>query len=388
MLSPFDPNDYRKRVLAAVLARGGGAASDPFELYDLPLEQAERLDDAAVAARLEEVWGFWQRHRDHPKFGPLAADLVADHTARSRLLLPAGHRAATADAVRRDRASRDTDRFALLDSAISALVDRHGGVPKDKVDSLLKLARSVGLTEAEASARLAGHHLLEATPVPVPVVGAVATDDRRRQIRSLLDELGAIWDCAPPVTLFALLDLEPDADDRQIAIAADAYRSRAREMPPHRLRTVLDEVLAHVSDLLERGPLVRERYLDSVAIEVAERLRPRALAAALVEDRLTAADAEVLAAEARDLGLDPLRASRVPFDLARDFGVPIEAPTPSARVVGSAPAPGRIDYRKREASYVAPLKKARARCARGNSTRRAGGSSGQSPPRAPSRRRR
>lgn len=365
MLTPFEPNDYRKRVLAAVLARGGGAASDPFELYDLPLEHAERLDDTAVAARLEEVWGFWQRHRDHPKFGPLAADLVGDHAARTRLLLPAGHRTATADAVRRERASRDTDRFALLDGAIRALLDRHGALPREKLDSLTRLALSVGLTEAEAAARLAQHRVLDAAPPPAAT--DAAGDDRRRQIRSLLDELGAVWDCAPPVTLFALLELEPDADDRQIALAAEAWRARAREIPPNRLRTVLDEVLAHVADLLERGPLRRERYLDDVAREVAERLKPRALAAALVEDRLTEADAEVLVAQARELGLDAARAARLPFDLARDLGVAVAAPVAAARPATgtAAPAEGRIDYRRREpgpaaSGYGAPLKKARA----------------------------
>jgi len=53
---PFDPNDYRKRVLAAVERRGGPDTSDPFELYDLPLTE---LDDATVAVRVAEVWSFW-----------------------------------------------------------------------------------------------------------------------------------------------------------------------------------------------------------------------------------------------------------------------------------------------------------------------------------------
>ncbi|MGQ0845986.1 MAG: hypothetical protein ACT4QF_17825 [Sporichthyaceae bacterium] len=377
-MQPFDANDYRKRVLAAVLARGGAAASDPFELYDLPLDGT--LDDAAVAARLEEVWGFWQRHRDHPKYGALAADLVADHAARSQLLLPAARRAATASAVRGNRDTRDADRFALLDGAVRALVDRHGGVPRDKLDSLTKLALSVGLSEAEASARLAAHRVLDTAAAAPQAAPAVADDERRRQIRALLDELGAIWDCAPPVTLFALLDLEPDrADDRQIAFAAEAYRSRAREMPPNRLRTVLDEVLAHIAEQLERGPLVRERYLDSVAREVTERLRPRAHAAALVEDRLTADDAEVLVAAARELGLDTARAARLPHDLARILGVPVDAPirpapgtrstTGTSAAAGSSnagpsgaaqPAEGRIDYRKRAPGYAAPVQKARA----------------------------
>ncbi len=70
----FDPNGYRKRVLAAVLARGGPEASDPFELYDLPPD--DDLPDAAVAARVAEVWLSWKRQRDQPKYRVLVAKLV------------------------------------------------------------------------------------------------------------------------------------------------------------------------------------------------------------------------------------------------------------------------------------------------------------------------
>ena len=82
-MEPFVGNDYRKRVLAAVERRGGPDASDSFELYDLPLDEAERLADDAVSQRLDEVWAFWQKHRDHPKYRILVARLVAEHDARS-----------------------------------------------------------------------------------------------------------------------------------------------------------------------------------------------------------------------------------------------------------------------------------------------------------------
>ena len=62
---PFDPNDYRKRVLAAVERRGGPDTSDPFELYDLPLTE---LDDATVEATLGTVVKYREdqrRVRDH-----------------------------------------------------------------------------------------------------------------------------------------------------------------------------------------------------------------------------------------------------------------------------------------------------------------------------------
>ena len=80
-LPPFDPNGYRKAVLAAVERRGGPDTSDPFELYDLPLDV--ELDDAAVAERVAQVWAFWQRQRDHPRYRALVALLVETHAARS-----------------------------------------------------------------------------------------------------------------------------------------------------------------------------------------------------------------------------------------------------------------------------------------------------------------
>ncbi|MGQ0623228.1 MAG: hypothetical protein ACT4PP_00995 [Sporichthyaceae bacterium] len=359
MLAAFDPNDYRKRVLAEILRRGGGDHSDPFELYDLPLADAERLDDAAVSRRLDEVWGFWQRHRDHPKYAGLAADLVADHEARARLLLAAPTRAVTARAVREQRATRDADRFALLDAAIRALIDKHGALPRAKLAHLHQLGISTGLSQAEATGRVAMHRVSD--DAPIPAMPSPAEDDRRRQIRALLEEFGALGDHdEPPVTLLALLDLGPDADDAAITLAARAWRARAREIPPQRLRAVVDELLVHVADQLERGPLARERYLDAVARDVAERLRPQVLAAVLVEDRLTSADAEVLTAAARALGLDGARAARVPREIARELGAGFEDAPERAAPASAPQATPRIDYTRRDPRWTAPLREARA----------------------------
>ena len=75
----FDANDYRKRVLAAIEARGGVPASDPFEWYDVPLDEADSLSDEAVTEQVEAVWAFWQKHRNHPKYRGLVTALLATH---------------------------------------------------------------------------------------------------------------------------------------------------------------------------------------------------------------------------------------------------------------------------------------------------------------------
>jgi hypothetical protein len=249
-LPPFDPNGYRKQVLAAVEKRGGPDTSDPFELYDLPLELelAGDLPDAAVAARIDEVWGFWQRQRDHPKYRVLVGMLVETHDARSAELRDAGRRHAAALRVRQQRHQRDAARFELLDAAIRRLVDRYGGVPRDKIAGLDEVGALTGLTPTEVAARLRRHRIVDPAG-PATAAEPAIGPERRRQVRSLLDEFGRLTDVPPPPTLIALLGLTPESPDAEIAATAAAWRARARELPPDRLRAVLDELLVHVAEL-------------------------------------------------------------------------------------------------------------------------------------------
>ncbi len=236
----FDPNDYRKRVLAAVEKRGGPETSDPFELYDVPLELelAGTLTDAAVVARVDEVWGFWQRQRDHPKYRVLVGLLVESHDVRSAELRDAGRRQMAALRVRQQREQRDSARFELLDAAIRRLVDRHGGVPRDKIAGLDEVGALTGLTPAEVAARMRRHRVVDAAgPVAAAKEPAIGPE-RRRQVRALLDEFGRLTDVPPPPTLIALLGLTPESPEPEIRAAAAAWRARARELPPDRLRAV------------------------------------------------------------------------------------------------------------------------------------------------------
>src|SRR5690606_42089174 len=80
----------------------------------------------------------------------------------------------------------------------------------------------------------------------------------------------------------------------ELRLRAEALRARARELPPGRMRVVLDELLVHVADLLEPGPEVAEEYVVSVVADVAEKLRPKVRAAVLVADQPAGADSDFL----------------------------------------------------------------------------------------------
>ncbi|HWM58112.1 MAG TPA: hypothetical protein VNO83_09770 [Pseudonocardia sp.] len=332
MSEPFDGNDYRKRVLAAVHRRGGPDASDPFELYDL--EPVDDLDDAAVAVQLDAVWAFWQRQRDHPKYRVLVAELVSTHPARSAELRDPGRRRIAAARVRAQREQRAGQRYALLDAAISRLVDRHGAVPRDKIDGLHEVGALAGLSRDEVTTRLRRHRV--AAPPPV---GAGIGAERRRQLRALLAEFGRLAEVPAPPTLLALLEVPATASDQQIAARAGAWRSRARELRPGRLRAVVDELLVHVAELLEPGRAAVAAYLEAVAADVTEHLRPRVRAAVLVEDRLVAADHAHLLDEAMELGLDRVRAVRVLAAVAAELGAAVEPTGPAEPPRPADPAP-------------------------------------------------
>lgn len=323
----FDGNDYRKRVLAAIHRRGGPESSDPFEIYDLPVDVIDQWADHDVAEQVGEVWGFWQRQRDHPKYGTLASQLVDSHPERSAEVLDRSRRTALAVQVRADREARDADRYGLLDEAVSRLVKRHGGIPRDKVPGLVEIGVLGGLSVDEVQVRLRRHRFVDVATAAVPAAprpGPVS-DLRRQQVRDLLDEFGRLQECPPPPTLLALLGLDPHADEAEIALRADVWRARSRELPPLRLRVVVDELMVHVADLLEAGPIVRDAYLDLVIEDVRDRLRPKMRAAVLVEDRLLLEDHDHLVEEAIDLGLDLDRAHGVVTGLAAELGVPVDA---------------------------------------------------------------
>lgn len=338
---PFDSNDYRRRVLAAVHARGGAEQSDPFELYDIPIEEVPRLNDDQVRVRVDAVWAFWQRSRDHPRYRGVIIALLGLHDELSAALATAASRAELAARVGAAREARDGERFAELDAAVRRLVSRFGGLPEDKLAGLRALAAAHGVDDAAFALRTRRYRVLPAgTPER-----ADATSTRRpvpaeviRQVRADLDELGRIAGVTPPRSLFDLLGIAPGASREEIRAVRDAAAARNRERRPDRRRALLDDLLTAVRALLVDGD--PEAYLDALVEPVKIVLRPRVATAVLIEDRLLPSAAAELVAAAETEGLDPGRARAVVADLAREHGVdaPVVAHIP--RSGAGSPAGG------------------------------------------------
>ena len=339
-LPAFDGNAYRKRVLAAVDARGGPEQSDPFEIYDLPLVEGAALSDAAVAAQIDAVWAFWQKQRDHPKYRGVVIAMLAIHADIAPRMRTRDGRQWLAERTVADRFRREEERYAGLDAALRRLVERFGGVPEDKLDGLRRFALAAGLDDAGFNTRLRRHRVIRAgRPAP-------ASDDGvHRQVRADLEELGQLDGTAPAASLYDLLRLPPGADRQRVRERRDAMAARNRELRPDRRRALVDDLLAAVTVLLVNGD--PDGYLDSVRSDVLTRLRSRVAAAVLVEDELTSDDHAHLLGEAQAAGLDRDRALSVLAQLAAEFGVPVRvqpvggtcAPAASARPSTPAAAP-------------------------------------------------
>ncbi|WP_157892436.1 hypothetical protein [Frankia alni] len=337
----FDSDDYRRRVLAVVHRRGGAEHSDPFEIYDIPLAEVDTLDDAAIRARIAEVWAFWQRSRDHPRYRGVIIGLLDLHTELAAALTDRTSRLALRDRVAAARAARDDERFAVLDAAVARLVARFGGIPADRVAGLRAWAATQGIDESAFALRTRRHRIVPATPAtgpadrprPDPIPAEVL-----RQIRADLDELGRITASDPPRSLFDLLGVPPGASRERIRDLRDEALARNRARRPDRRRALLDDLLAAVGALLVDGDA--DAYLDALAAATSERLRPRVAAAVLVEDALLPAEAADLVAEAEADGLDPHRARAVIRSLAREQGVPAPPLPPPAAAAGHRPPGG------------------------------------------------
>src|SRR5580704_12992009 len=140
----FDATSYRQRVLASLRSAAQLDLSDPFFIVDLPVDVD---DEALIRARITALVGFWNKERS-PNYKPLAGDLARHRADLEAVLLDPVARAACAGKVKAARAAADADRYGALDSLASQLVERYQGIPRSRMPSLARLARTRGIDDA------------------------------------------------------------------------------------------------------------------------------------------------------------------------------------------------------------------------------------------------
>lgn len=324
VVPPFDGNAYRKEVLKPLLEAGGSDFDDKFALIGLD----PSVDDGTViAARITEVVAFWRREQSQPRYKGLASALLAQRDEMRDELLDGRRRAALRAQLAGARVEAEEARFARLDEMLEKLAARNrGSIPRSRVDRLRAAAARDGLDEAEFTQRISRYQLVDdggddpVEPLPQLV---------RRQLRSSLDEyqrLAGADDEAEGRTrvtsLFSFLGVPPTATIEEIRLAHEQQSMRNRQRRHDALKTVTDELLAQVVTHLLEGD--RARYIASVALDVADELRPEVETAILLDDVVNAAEFDRLVREAVSRGLDPHTARGVIAGVAADLGGNVE----------------------------------------------------------------
>src|SRR6266849_2916756 len=165
----FDATGYRQHVLSTLRGASKLDLSDPFFIVDLPVD----VDDTElIRARITALVGFWNKERS-PNYKELTAELARRRADLEAVLLDPARRADCAARVRAVRAAADADRYGALDSLAEKLVARFHGLPRPRLPSLARLAKSRGLDAAAFAAWAARQHVLEDSPDAEPLPPAV-----------------------------------------------------------------------------------------------------------------------------------------------------------------------------------------------------------------------
>jgi len=338
----FDGNDYRKVVLAPLLAAGVVTLDDPFRLVGLSID----CDDTALLrARLAEVVGFWQRERNSPRYKGLVSELVRRRPELEAVLFDPQQRALARLRVQGARRAQETARAARLDRLLKAVAARHGGVPRSRLVLLRRLAAREGVGADVLAARLAAYPVLEDGTGVQPLAEGL-----RVQVRASLDELALRGDRARAASLWAFLGLPASSSADEIVTRHAALVGENLARAHDRDKTVRGELLAHVKALLVE-PGARASYAAALLGEAQERITDRVLELAVVDGELWPPDVDLLVREVvaggtgltADQAKAAVRAAAaavdVPVTLARS-AAPVACPSCGHGEVGATYAGG------------------------------------------------
>lgn len=317
-VTTFDGHRYRRDVLKALMEGKCSPTDDPFFLFDVDIA----VDDVAlIQRRIEAVVTFWRREQANPRYRNIVTALIKDRQELAAVLLDSSRRVEARRVVMRARELEERGRFQHVDEMLDRVSHRWGGVPESRVERLRAAAARAGVSDSEFSARLGRHRIIadvESRLEPPPSTVRALT-------RALLSEFSQLDEDHPRRsvrTLYDFLGVPRDADRTAITQARDRLGARNRQRSHDRLRTVVDELLAIVSDLLIAGaPGI---YDAALAEDVAEALRPHIETAMLLDDRISALEFERLLRDGVASGLTPESARAVVIRLAHELGAPVE----------------------------------------------------------------
>ncbi|HEX9623632.1 MAG TPA: hypothetical protein VF979_04580, partial [Streptosporangiaceae bacterium] len=308
----FDATGYRQRVLSALRGASRLDLSDPFFIVDLPVD----VDDTElIRARITALVGFWNKERS-PNYKALTAELAKHRTDLESVLLDPVRRADCAARVRAARAAANADRHAALDSLAEKLVARYQGLPRSRMPSLARLAKSRGLDDAAFAAWAARQHVIDEGAQAEPLAPAV-----RAQIRGDLDEFGRLTgDPSRSATLWTFLGIAPGAAAQEVSARhAELTAENERRQHDHQM-TVVANLLTYVKQHLIAGDPAR--YAASLIEDAKDRLRDTVAEKVIVDGELTAADFEacVRRAVGFGFGLSSEQARLAVRNVATDLG--------------------------------------------------------------------
>jgi len=278
----FDATGYRQRVLATLRGASKLDLSDPFFIVDLPVD----VDDTElIRARITALVGFWNKERS-PNYKALTAELAKHRADLAAVLLDPARRAECAAQVRAARAAADADRYGALDSLAAKLVARYQGLPRSRLPSLARLAKTRGMDEAAFAEWADSQHVIEDGADAEPLAAGV-----RAQIRSDLDEFGRLTgDSSRSATLWTFLGIAPTTSAEEIAARhAELTSENERRQHDHQM-TIVANLLTYTKQHLMTGDAAR--YAASLIEDAKDRLRDTVAEKVIVDGELNAADYE------------------------------------------------------------------------------------------------
>ena len=278
----FDATGYRQHVLSTLRGASKLDLSDPFFIVDLPVD----VDDTElIRARITALVGFWNKERS-PNYKALAAELAKHRADLEAVLLDPARRAECAAQVRAARATADADRYGALDSLAAKLVARYQGLPRSRLSSLARLAKTRGLEEAAFAAWVDRQHVIEDGADAEPLAAGV-----RAQIRSDLDEFGRLTgDSSRSATLWTFLGIAPTTSAEEIAARHAELTSENERRQHDHLMTIVANLLTYTRQHLMTGDAAR--YAASLIEDAKDRLRDTVAEKVIVDGELNAADYE------------------------------------------------------------------------------------------------